>query len=293
MIGDQYWERVVLALHFDGANGSTSVIDAAGNAITAVNGASISTAQSKFGGASGLFTSASKAHLSTPFSSKFGLASGDHTIEFFFRVTDWYGSPRFFINGGYSISLTQGRLYIGSAEYPIGTSEYPNLSQLTPLNTWAHFALSVINNVGMVFANGNLAVTISNFSGTVSEQTSGTIYIGASPSLYGFGGYLDDYRITKGVGRYSATFTPPASAFATYAGQLSGTIKDEYAEPCSRVVRAYRRSNGALVGGTVSDPTTGAFTINTLSMDAHTVVALDDLTGIHYNAVVLDNILPG
>src|SRR3972149_9214360 len=44
-----------LLLHMDGANGSTTFTDEMGQAVTANGNAQISTAQSKFGGASGLF----------------------------------------------------------------------------------------------------------------------------------------------------------------------------------------------------------------------------------------------
>ena len=55
--GDAYYPQVAALLHFDGTNGSTTITDNSKNnlTVTASNGAAISTAQSKFGGASALF----------------------------------------------------------------------------------------------------------------------------------------------------------------------------------------------------------------------------------------------
>jgi hypothetical protein len=52
--GDVYYPQTSLLMHFNGTNGSTTMTDSSKNnySFTATNGAAISTAQSKFGGAS-------------------------------------------------------------------------------------------------------------------------------------------------------------------------------------------------------------------------------------------------
>ena len=51
---DEEFDKVSLLLHGDGTNGSTTIVDSSSSpkAVTAVGNAQISTAQSKFGGAS-------------------------------------------------------------------------------------------------------------------------------------------------------------------------------------------------------------------------------------------------
>ena len=66
-------------LHFDGGNGSTTFTDALGHAFASSNGATLSTANFKFGTAS-LALTGSNQSISTPSSTDFDL-QGDFTIE--------------------------------------------------------------------------------------------------------------------------------------------------------------------------------------------------------------------
>lgn len=56
---------------------------------------------------------------------------------------------------------------------------------------------------------------------------------------------------------------------------VSGIVKDSSGNFAARMVRAYRRSDGALAGQTVSNTTTGAYSITTLDSSPHLVVAHD------------------
>jgi hypothetical protein len=48
-----------------------------------------------------------------------------------------------------------------------------------------------------------------------SFDNTGNMFVGVRESLGGvaLNGYIDDLRITKGVARYTTTFTPPTAAF--------------------------------------------------------------------------------
>jgi hypothetical protein len=67
-----------------------------------------------------------------------------------------------------------------------------------------------------MFVDGTSVGTTGTVSGALMTNTS-PIFIGrdsASPSVVvDLNGYIDDLRITKGVARYTANFTPPDQAF--------------------------------------------------------------------------------
>ena len=81
---DPYFDNVVLLLHCDGADGSTTFTDVKGHTCTANGNAQIDTAQSKFGGASALFDGTGD-YLSVADSSDWDLASSQS-----FTAECWY-----------------------------------------------------------------------------------------------------------------------------------------------------------------------------------------------------------
>ena len=70
-------------MHFNGTNGSTTMTDSSKNnlTVTSNNGTAITTAQSKFGGASALFDGTND-YVTTPNNSVFDFGTNDFTIEF-------------------------------------------------------------------------------------------------------------------------------------------------------------------------------------------------------------------
>lgn len=71
---------------------------------------------------------------------------------------------------------------------------------------------------------------------------------------------------------------------------ISGTVKDEAGNFAARMVRAYRRSDGALAGQIVSNATTGAYSITTLDGTEHFAIVHDGVVTAgdpYWNNVVL------
>jgi len=94
-----------------------------------------------------------------------------------------------------------------------GSAQSINTSAVIAARQWHHLAF--VNN------NGSLAIYINGVSsatgtvaGTPQSSAAFPISIGAVNNTY-FNGYLADLRITAGVARYTAGFTPPTSPLLT------------------------------------------------------------------------------
>lgn len=109
--------NIVSLTHFNGSDGSTTFTDETGKTWTAVNGATLDTAVTKFGSASlqlNPFTG-SPDHATTPSHADFGFGTGDFQIECFFRwIAGGEGTNDVLVdfsdatNGGYSLKVTTG-----------------------------------------------------------------------------------------------------------------------------------------------------------------------------------------
>jgi len=218
---DPYFANVSLLLHGDGANGTTTIVDSSPSpkTVTAVGNAQISTAQSKFGGASIAFDGTGD-YLTSPSNAAFNYAAENFTIEGWFRLNNISSLQTVVsqasFNGstvdGYAIRINNSKLgvpYYNNTGGPIfAVGDVSTLSS----NTWYHFALTREGNVFRLFLNGALESTVTS---SISIASNKTLYIGEWEGFTGrnINGYIDDLRITKGVARYTSNFTPPTAPF--------------------------------------------------------------------------------
>ena len=237
-VGDVNFPKNILHLPFDGSNGATSTSDVSNqnNAVT-VNGAQISTAQSKFGGSSMLFDG-SNDYLSVGGSEwNSNLNSGDFTVEFWIRfntigtpyiIQNYNGSNGWGVavwSGGGGTNYFDGFWYSGGwkyIQYDVGgSSQYTTASA----DTWYHVAFVRDGNDWSLYLNGTLEGTRTGLSGSITSSSLGSLEIGRKYNgTYYVDGYIDDLRITKGLARYTSNFTPPTSAHLTSAGDVNKHI---------------------------------------------------------------------
>ncbi len=191
----------------------------------------VTTVQSKFGTSSIYFDGADDV-LVAPSSSDLDFGTGDFTIEMWVRPSNFSGS------GGANGLICRRRTdTIGTGAWAIYLNSSGNVlfqdvqnasiiftssSPLT-INTWQHLAVTRSGSTIRCFIDGVLVG-----SGTSSLSYSNTWYLimgmygtsggswpsGSRGSFYT--GYMDDVRITRGIARYTANFTPPTMAFPTY-----------------------------------------------------------------------------
>ncbi len=237
-VGEVNFPKNILHLPFDGSNGATSTSDLSNqnNSVT-VNGAQISTAQSKFGGSSMLFDG-SNDYLSVGGSEwNSNLNSGDFTVEFWIRfnavgtcyiIENYNGSNGWGIalwSGGGGTNYLDGFWHDGSwryIQYGVGgSSQYTTPSA----DTWYHVAFVRDGNDWALYLNGTAEGTRTGLSGSITSSSNGSLDIGRRFSdTYFVDGYIDDLRITKGLARYTSNFTPPTTAHLTSAGDVNKHI---------------------------------------------------------------------
>ena len=218
---DPFRSQVSLLLHGDGVNGSTTITDNSPTpkTVTAVGNAQISTAQSKFGGSSIAFDGNGDGLFVAAGNQEFNLSSGNWTVEV------WVYFNTFSINTDphvFQISTDAANRYVVYRDASTGKLSFVTVnnniftfsnSTTSPTpNTWYHVAISRLGTTSTLFINGVAEATNSQpiNSGTLLEI--GFISIN-TPNQFRLNGYIDDLRITKGVARYTANFTPPAAPF--------------------------------------------------------------------------------
>jgi hypothetical protein len=213
---DPNFADVSLLLHGDGTNGSTTITDNSPSpkTVTAVGNAQISTAQSKFGGAS-IALDGTGDYLSTPATNAFVFGTGDFTIEFWIRFTvvtgvqviyDQRPVNAAFVPTIYTNNNTLNYLFNGLVAITLGTVTSAQ---------WYHIAISKQGSSTKGFIDGTQGG--STYVDSTSYTSGPNLLIGQNsvnvntPQFVN--GYIDDLRITKGVARYTANFTPPTAAF--------------------------------------------------------------------------------
>jgi hypothetical protein len=214
---DPNFSSVSLLLHMDGGDGSTTFTDSSSNALTAAASgtAQVSTSVVKYGTGSANFNESSAGRLTVTGSSVLGF-TGDFTIEFWAYRTGNRGTLDTMMEAGSSGgSFTIRASTSGPGVYFTGAFEnYANTLSLTE-NTWHHIAVCRAGSTVYVFKDGvDITTNAAPLTAGINDFGGNPIRIGESEiSGRAFKGYIDDVRITKGVARYTANFTPPTAPF--------------------------------------------------------------------------------
>jgi hypothetical protein len=186
-----------------------------------VGNTTTSTTQTKYSDTAMYFDGAGD-YLSIPAGQNINLGTGDFTIEgWIYPIavgTGSYQYPVLFSLGG-SDGGSPGHfsMYIN---HPAGQNmfyyhgvSYINGGTNPVTGAWSHVALTRTAGTMKYFINGVQQWT-SSVTAAIGNSTD-TFTIGIRTGNTGqcaFYGYMQDFRITKGVGRYTANFTPPIAA---------------------------------------------------------------------------------
>jgi len=220
---DPNFANVVLLCHFDGTDGSTTITDngPSPKTLTANADAQIDTAQSKFGGASALFDGTGD-YISTPDSADFNFGSGAFTVECWVRFSSLTGTQS--ICGQVGSAGTNDTvsfvLQKDSSNKIVGfgcqtTTQVATATSTSSVTTgvWYHIVYTRSSDTFRLFIDGLIEATVTQ--ATTLNNSTAALGIGRLGDFNGqyLNGHIDDLRITKGVGRYTANFTPPTAAY--------------------------------------------------------------------------------
>ena len=225
---DPNYDNLSILLQGNGTNGSTDIIDSSPNnhtgIITAYSGAGISTAEYKFGGSS-LYFDGTDDYIDCGTSDAYSFGTGDFTIEFWHYIVgtdNWFSNEMIFstmntspTGPGLSLSLIVTQFYTqfyfwyynnsgGNTSFSYTTTPPP------PRDTWYHVVWERKNGASLFFINGEKQFEFTQ-TYTQADYTNNTLVLGRDLTRSSYAGesYIDDFRITKGVAKYTEDFIPP------------------------------------------------------------------------------------
>jgi hypothetical protein len=221
---DSYVKLLIHAGEVDGTAG-TSIIDSSGSShtITAVGDAQVDTAFQKFGTGSVLFDGTGD-YLTVPDHADWYFAAAPFTIDTWVRfnsITGVLGIVGQYVDASnyWYFNVTSGnnftfRIYSGGV---IKANYSFTLSVPLPINTWYHIELVRNGTDVYLFINGVSQTPTITTVITTNEvpDLAAVLEVGGSANHgYIMNGWLDEFRISKGVARHTSNFAPPTREYA-------------------------------------------------------------------------------
>ena len=226
--GNDSFTKVLL--HMNGADASTTFTDTnAGGAAhtwTARGNAQVDTADKKFGTAS-LLLDGTGDWIDTPDHADFTIGANAFTVDMWFKIAGGDGAALDFA-GQTDAGLTAAgsswyirRLSTGQIQFSVSNgTTIPSVSTTATYTTasnpgWHHLEAVRSGNNLYLFVDGVLGGFGAVFSGSVPD-TATVVAIGQRGGIgVPFNGWLDEARISVGVARHTANFTPHGEEYYT------------------------------------------------------------------------------
>ena len=177
-----------------------------------VGNAQVNTSVKKYGTGSIAFDGSGDYLLTSP-AATFNPGVGSWTIEGWVNFTTnaftqvlVSGNPRQF----YFVWANEG-----GGKMIVGDGAINNINQVVTIpaaGTWWHMCLVKDGATYTVYVNGT---AVASSTTALASNNIPSLFVGSDNGSSGFYGYIDELRITNGVARYTANFTPPTAAFPT------------------------------------------------------------------------------
>lgn len=210
-----------ILLHMDGANGGTTFLDsnAGGSAHSwSPSTALTTTATSKFD--QSMVTSSG--FITTADSADFTLGSSNWTVDFWVNRNGNSGQMGLLgqsnsVNNTLTTSIMG--LFLTGGQFGIeaysGTTRFAtNTATTFSDSTWRHVAAVRSGSTMMVFTNGSLEGSTSIGASINDSANAWSVgRIGEAATLGQFSGFIDEFRLSVGVARWTSNFTPPNAPY--------------------------------------------------------------------------------
>jgi hypothetical protein len=237
---DPYFANVVLLMHFDSTPGllvdSSSIGATCTTTGTVSNGltAPIASVSPQSGFGNGLLSlGTTSSAILVPGNAGFGWATGvDFTIEcWLYKKTanalrqlagQWLDAAPIYAHWTFYMD-TNGRVNFQASTNATNVAAGNKVGIVTstsiPANAWSHIAISRSGTTTKIFINGAQGVSSPAMNFAIPFDPTYQLGIGKNNSQNTFAmdtsiGYIDEFRITNGVARYTANFTPPSQPFS-------------------------------------------------------------------------------
>ena len=225
--------NTVLMLHMDGVNDGTTFTDSSDSphTMTAAGDAHTDTAIKKFGTAS-YQGDGTGDELSAPDSTDWDFDTGNFTIDaWIYPLSMAVGQNDIVAQepsgdaGGWEFVLrTSGKISMAAGtSYP--PTQYTSASVVVSNDSWQHVAAERNGGTFKMYVDGVEKHSVSSFT---MPDIADVFTVGASRhggvGSYGFNGYIDELRISKGVARFGGAFTPPTVPYVAAAFSATGNF---------------------------------------------------------------------
>ena len=198
------------------------LIDAAAHApMQSFNQAGLSPARSKFGNGSMYFDGTNDYLMAENIvTDLYAFGSGDFTIEMWIYINSFPGAGSYIVfydsrptstNGAYNTLTLKGSTMV----YYANTADRITSGTLS-INTWYFIAVTRSGTNTRLFIDGTqVGSTYTDSTAYLNPVDRPIIGGDGFAAASSFNGYMNDLRITKGIARYTTTFTPPTTPFLT------------------------------------------------------------------------------
>ena len=185
-----------------------------GNPISQSGSPVVTTQVSPFSSVTESYYFDGSSYLPIPNSTSLSFGTGDFTFEGWFYASSLSGSDSIVFsagNSGFGCILRNNAVITFQSFVAYNDTFSTSLSN----NTWYYIAISRTGSTINCYLNGTSIGSASN-STNYAQSTGGAIGADETGGSK-FTGYINNLRITKGVARYTANFTPPTAPFPTSA----------------------------------------------------------------------------